>query len=493
MAQISPVRKSGRQRIPNKKYTIDAFEGLDILNSDSEVDLEALQQLQESKDDVDFPGDLVDGNEDEESRADGVSDGSAMLTPEEEYEDADSYASSDPGERGLRNTSTGQKRKPREQNSTRDADVHSRGMIEKLMKADHEKSRIRLLAGSGIEDILHVVRSRDQWAADPTLPCRKKMCHQFSHTDEKRQMEATVGWDWYYDQGGRESFAEKQKVKTLSLEEGVAYLPKATHSGLSFLIGPYGMQQVKTLALSQSLDLEKACYTASGSSEQGLKGFKSCKKRRHGWMVNVGTRVRCLDWAPNHHGDAQYLALAVAKASTSTRPATPSEAPAFTPSCPTPSGVQIWAFDASDNSMSSTGPPSLQQVLCTEWGEIIQLKWCPVPRATRNEDALGKISIGLLAGIWGDGCARVLDVQLEKEQGAVTSYRKSRHDRLLEVREMVTDYPNNNSKSPVSGVFRKLSTPTSRECRARRHQAGHHMPYLAFGHRSRHRVLEWCP
>ena len=467
MAQTNSIRKSGRQRAPNKKYTVDAFEGLDILSSESEVDLEARQQLQDLKNDDDFPEDHIDGNEDEESLADGVSDGSAILTPEEEYEDANSYASSDSGGRGHQDTSKGRRRKSRGYTSTRVSDVHSRGMVENLMKADHEKSRLRLFAGSGVEDIVHVVRSRDQWAADPTLPSREKLCHQVSHTDEKRQMEATVGWDWYYDQGGRDSFAEKQNVRMLSLEEGVAYLPKATNSGLSFLMGPYGRQQVSSLAMSESLGLEKTWFTASEPSEKPVEGSESHKRRRLGWMLNVGTRVRCLDWAPNHHGKLQYLALAVAKASTSTCPATPNEAPAFTPSSPAPSGVQIWAFETSNNSAGASRPPELQQVLCTDWGEVNQLTWCPVPRAERNEDAIGRISVGLLAGIWGDGCARVLDVQLEKEQGVVTSYCKLRHGQLLEVCEMIAD--NNNSKGGVGSIFGQLSAFTPWRYRARKY------------------------
>ncbi|KAL9068620.1 MAG: hypothetical protein Q9161_006058 [Pseudevernia consocians] len=424
MDQTNPVRKSGRQRVPNKRYAVDAFEGLDILSSDSEVDLEVLQQLQDSKNDDDFPENNIEGNDDEESLADEVSDGSAILTPEEEYEDAHSYASSDPEEPDLRGTSKGKKRKLRNYTSNQDVDVHSRGMLENTVRADYERSRVEWFSGSGVEDIVHVIRSRDQWAAEPTLPCRLNMCHQVSHTDEKRQMEATVGWDWYYDQGGRESFAEKQKVRTLSIEESVAYVPKPTHSSHSFLMGPYGRQKVFTLALSQTQGLEEACDNTSGLSEQHSEEFRSSKTQRLGWMLNVGTRVRCLDWAPNHYRNTQYLALAVAQASISTRAATPIEAPAFTPSCPAPSSVQIWAFDASNNSMNSTRPPELQQVLCTDWGEITQLKWCPVPRTERNEDTLGKISIGLLAGIWGDGCARVLDVQLEKGQAANTSYCK---------------------------------------------------------------------
>lgn len=427
MAQANSIRKSGRQRVPNKKYSVDAFEGLDILNSDSEVDLEVLQQLQDSKNDDDFPEDLVDGKEDEESLADGISDGSAVLTPEEEYEDAHSYANSDPEEADLEGNAKGHKRKPRDHTSYQNANVHSRGVFEYPIRPDYERSRLTMFSGSGVEDILHVVRSRDQWATDPTLPRRDNMCHQVSHTNEKRQMEATVGWDWYYDQGGREFFAEKQEVRPLSLEEGVSYMSKPMNSSHSFLMGPYGRQKVFTLALAQTIGLEEAWETASRSTEKKPEDLGSIKGQRRGWMLNVGTRVRCVDWAPNHYGDTQYLALTVAKALTSTRAETPVKAPAFTPSLPTPSSVQIWAFDASDSLMGSARPPQLKKVLCTEWGEITQLKWCPVPRAKRNEDGLDSISVGLLAGIWGDGCARVLDIQLEKEQGASTSYCKFCH------------------------------------------------------------------
>ena len=469
MAETDTVRKSGRKRIPNKKYTIDAIEGLDILNSDSEVEIEIQQQLQESKNDVDFPEDHIDRHEDEESLADdGASDGSPILTPEEEHEDPHSYASPDPEEHPLRDSfkghnlksrdyisnldasplleehplgdsSKGHKPKSRDYVSNLDANTHSRGMLENLIKNDSERSRVKLFSGLGVEDILHIVRSRDQWAVDPTLPSRKRMRYQVSHTYEKRQMEATVGWDWYYDQGGRELFAKKQKVQVLSLEEGVSYLPKAMYSSLSFLMGPYGRQKVFTLRLSQSLGLEEAWRTASELAEHNLKESESHTSRRLGWMLNVGTRVRCLDWAPNHDGETQYLALAVAKASTSTSAAMPSEAPAFTPSSPSPSNIQIWAFNAADNSIESTRPPELQLVLCTDWGEITQLKWCPVPRVRRNEDTLGKISIGLLAGVWGDGFARVLDVQLEKGQGAITSYCKFHYYESLRVCRIATN------------------------------------------------------
>ena len=427
MAQTNSVRKSGRQRVPNKKYNVDVFESLDIFDSDSEPDVRVLQRLQDSRNDDDFPENHADRNDDEESLAEDVSDGSAILTPEQQYEDAQSYASSDPDELGTRGAPKGRKRKPKDHTSNQDANVHSRGMLENPTKADPERSRIKLFSGSGVEDILHIVRSRDQWAADPTLPRSENMCHQVSHTEDKRQMEATVGWDWYYVQGGRELFAVNQKSRTLSLEEGLAYKPVPPQSSHSLLMGPYGRQKVFDLSLWQSLGLEEAWNTASGSSGCVQADFRSSKRPRFGWMLNVGRHVRCLGWAPNHYGEAQYLALAVATASTSDHSATPIQAPAFTPSCAAPSSIQIWAFSTSNNSTGPTRPPDLQMVLCTQWGEITQLKWCPVPRAKRDEDALGKIPIGLLAGIWGDGCARILDVQLEKVHSVETSYCKLGH------------------------------------------------------------------
>ena len=451
MARTTPVRRSGRRRLPNQKYTTDAFKFLDSFKSDSEGDFEVRQQLQDSKD-SDFP-DHHEKNDDEGSLADGVSDGSAVLTPERVDDDGHSHASSE-HEELTRGTIKGKKRTPRGQFSSHDANFRSRGMPEGLMRTDHERSRVKLFSGSGIEDVLHVLRSREQWAADPTLPHREKLSYSFSPTDEKRHMESTVGWDWYYDEGGRDYFAEKQRMRSLSLEEGINYIPKLTNDNFRFLMGPYGSQKLFTLAVSQCVGIEEAWRNDSSASKvKDLEGTRSSKRRRLGWILNVGTRVRCLDWAPNHHSATQYLALTVAKASTSTRAPTPLEAPAFNPSCAAPSSIQIWAFHLSENSMGPNCAPELRQVLCTEWGEITQLKWCPVPRIIRDEDALGKVSVGLLAGIWGDGCARVLDVQLQRHQTTVTSYCKFCHHDSLQVRGMVTNHSYDNSKCPISSIF----------------------------------------
>lgn len=45
-----------------------------------------------------------------------------------------------------------------------------------------------------------------------------------------------------------------------------------------------------------------------------------------------------------------------------------------------------------------------------------------MPRKPRDEVSRGKVSIGLLAGIWGDDNMRVFDIQLNIDESRGTSY-----------------------------------------------------------------------
>ena len=414
MTNATPTRRSGRERVPNKKYTNDAFEGLDILSSDSEEEeLAVLEQLQDAEDDEDFPeAQAAVEPEDESSPAEEeISDGSGIKTPVEEYEDAHSYASTD-GEEPISDKVASRKG----HRAQRDPNVHSRGMPENPFSSEGKYTRINLFAGQGAEDIAHIVKSRDQWAMDPTLPRRSKLCHLFFQTEEKRQMEATIGWDWYYDQGGREFFARRQSFRLLNVKEAADYIPEPTYKSHSFLMGPYGKQKLLTLSPSQSVVLDPALSKAGPVMAWQLPegNARRDKRRGDGWMLNVGTRVRCLDWAPNHDGGTQYLAIAVAPSKSSLGGGFSNEAPSFTPSPSTPASIQVWAFATTsapetESSLDSERNPELRTVIASEWGFVSQLKWCPVPRNPRNQDVHchTSTSIGLLAGVWGDGYARV--------------------------------------------------------------------------------------
>ncbi|KAI9872556.1 MAG: hypothetical protein M1830_001481, partial [Pleopsidium flavum] len=94
MVDVDPTRRSGRKRKANKKYSVDAFEGLDLLSTDSEAGTDA-QALEDPEDDEDFViEDVADGaktpEEDDLAMAEGsqASDGSAVATPVEDDGDA---------------------------------------------------------------------------------------------------------------------------------------------------------------------------------------------------------------------------------------------------------------------------------------------------------------------------------------------------------------------------------------------------------------------
>lgn len=422
MTDASPQRRSKRQRVPNKKYSNDGLEVLNaVLSSDSE-DEEILQQQLLKDDSEDFPIDQIgeeedgDSDDDEESLAKEVSEGSEILTPVEGNEDAQSYASSDPG-------SPNAPRASRRRIKIRlppAANCRSRGMPENIWRKDVAQDMISLFTGGSEEDVSHFINSKTQWAADPILPHRSHLRYGVSHTHEKRQMESTVGWDWYYDQGGRELFAEKQNVQRLTSDEATKYTYPAV-SDKEVLMGPYGRQTKFILSPLQSLELDQAWSSTEDSP----------KRRRHGWMLNVSSRVRCLEWAPNHNSSMQYLALVTAPlAKTQHSFTTP---PAFTPMSG-PSAIQLWAVPTSRTTEEDVDKPALQLVLCTDWGEIRQLKWCPVPRefresATTEASNTSLLSCGLLAVVFSDGKVRVLDIQLEGEVGLSTPYKVQKFTR----------------------------------------------------------------
>lgn len=445
-----PTRKSGRTRKANKKYTVDAFEGLDILGSDSETEAEAHVE-DDFADDGDSAfenlADAVDSPEGDDSSVaedTGASDRSDVATPVEENEDA--MAVDDP-EEAVKAMQGQPLKKSRRHGSSRiksmsdTQDVRFRGMPDPTTHAGKDILFSHLF-GTGTEEIVNMARSRDKWASDPILPVRQVnergsggMCHSFSHTEEQRTMEATVGWDWYYDHGGKDRLTKRQKIRQLNHDEGHTYLPQSTKGSQSFLIGPYGDQNLCTLEIGKVFNLEKAwSYTNGPPKEADGKGT-SRKGRREGWILNVGRKIKCMDWAPNQDGSIQLLALStssttqISPQTNSQKHGVPLKAPAFTPAPPTSASIQIWAFYAStetgrEGSLDLKRDPKLQMVICSEWGDVKQLKWCSTPREPRDADSKGKVALGLLAGLWGDGRVKVLDLEIDTDLNLPTRYGK---------------------------------------------------------------------
>lgn len=433
-----PVRKSGRQPKP-KKFSNDEITDFDIiLSSASEEEVEALQHLAESSNDEEFDSDQAaeeadNPDEDVLSSADAASDGSGIATPVEDFDDAASYASVDlTRAREDGDLLTTHRTKDYDyvysKRKKLEAGTHSRGIADPVRSyAKGAKGEfLYSLYGNATQDLVHAARSRDQWSEDVALPTRpdvrgtRGMRHLFSHNAEKRQWEATEGWDWYHNHGGQQRFAEVQRSHTLISEEGIRYVPQPSHAQRTVFMGPYGRQTRFDLSTFQSMFLDEPWEHApplDGSEEQNAEPRKP-QKQKDGWLLNVGTGVRCLEWAPNHSGDAQYLAVSTLQPKDIEKIGQLKFSPAFNAQS-FPSSIQIWSFPSSERSFRETSidphhPPRLRMVICTEWGDPKHLRWCPMPREFReNDHQEGNSPIGLLAGVWSDGHVRVLDIHLE--------------------------------------------------------------------------------
>ena len=416
MANSSPVRRSGRQRQINRRYSFDPFEELDIASSDSDRDGMLTRQLIDEGKDSQLITHVADVPDLNNMPVEDASDGSEVVTPDEESMDESDVSYDTAGDLNSKpKRSLTQKAIRWRLRKERTRHEHFRGLMNHEKHTHGKETILKQLFGPDPKDWVHVLRSRDQWLNNPSLPKRTAnengvggMCYLFSHTEEKRKMEAGVGWDWYYDQGGRELFNEMQNLRVLTSDEGIAYIPKSSKLKHRFLLGPYGKQKVFDLAAGQNLCLDE------GLDSPGEAELRKNQVKRDGWILNVGTAVRCLDWTTNQD-DIQYLAIATSRPKHVTLELS-KVSPAYTPSPPIQSSIQIWEFAAGHSYhdfLDSQRPPKLRLVICTEWGDVKQAKWCPMPRIFREGDSHGKVSLGLMAGIWTDGHVRVLDVQLD--------------------------------------------------------------------------------
>lgn len=486
---MPPARRPGRLDGARTKYTNDPFEAAGICaDSASEDDISDRprkrrgrgRKRQEDSSDEDFAETELGREEklrsdespdDEDAPLPGkineLDEGSEMFDDDEESlnEEAASVTKSRPSK----------KRRPV---AFHRDETHNRGIwnpMEHVSKSMH----LKLTFGTDDRDLLATIYGRDRWyrGIDSALPSRISLDEAESLGDygpgktfgvagEDMEMEAMTGWDWYYDDnlGGR--FRKRQRIE--SIDEQTArqrYLPRPQKREHTVIIGPVDNQKVFHLQQNECLDFGEAWNDSRPRKKRGRKRRDedaeeappsveakeepseeppvNQKRPREGWILNMGNKVQCLAWAPNQDGDTQYLAIAV--------PITeqqkdehrvggePIGAPAFTPSEPYPAALQIWSFEASKDggltkSLDMSRKPKLRLVICTDWGDIRRIAWCPMARRRRDEDDKdGSHSLGLLAGIWGDGAVRVLDVKLGSISDSTEFCKDSRHPRLSNI------------------------------------------------------------
>ena len=309
-------------------------------------------------------------------------------------------------------------------------ETHSRGIMD---PKNHVSKFMHYIStfGSDDRDLGPIVHARGRWRynRDATFPSRMSLEQVTGESDlplgptygmlaEEMEKERTRGWDWYYSQEAAGAF--KQKQLTTKIKEGDArriYLPDCESKKHTILMGPADAQSAFHLGYHESLDISEAW-----GDKKAKSSVPSDTKMREGWLLSIGHKINCMAWAPNQDFSSQYLAVAspITSEQKTKTGGKPEPVSTFRPSLPYPSALQLWEFKGRKageitDTLDMSFKPRLRLVICSDWGDLRRMAWCPAGRECRDSDnADDKKNIGLLATLWGDGKLRILDVKIQK-------------------------------------------------------------------------------
>lgn len=433
---MAPGRAPRRAAAATQKYTVDAFDSIKdlvVASSDSGSDTESDTALDDAKD-PEVPAAIVE--EAIEEGDDVVSEGELVNTSDEERAvrhskntEIDDIVDFDVREKRVQP-------QPRKR-LVDESEIHAlpafstegqkpgqlgrgrvtRGIPETFSKKGKELRVIQSI-GPGEEDLVAHVQTREKWLNDVTLPSRKTrkdrsggLHHSFYHPEEQRQKEIQQGWEWYHEQGGRDFFQKYQRIGILHGDQGREDFERPLSSSDPFLTGPPQQPKLFTgLTPGAAVNTGDAWINASGHKE------------KHSWVFAAGGRVQCLEWVPNQAGCYQYLAVTVVPENKSR---IPKKSYAYSESS-YGAHLQIWEFASlpplrnESAAIDFSKRPWLRAVFSFDWGMIKKMRWCPLP--TRARQGVEDIQLGLLAGVWDDGKARILDLQIPNGKPHETQY-----------------------------------------------------------------------
>ncbi|QDS75380.1 hypothetical protein FKW77_002598 [Venturia effusa] len=436
---MAPGRAPRRAAAAVKKYTDDAFASIKelvVASSDSGSDTAESDTSSHDPNDPEVPATIVEeaveeADEDNSGEDDHTSDEErARRHSKHTIEDVVDFDALD------KRISNQQKRvrrvdeteiyalpafstegqRPGQLGLTRRARI-TRGIPETFAKKGKELRVIQTI-GPGEEDLVAHVKTRDRWLNDVTLPSRKTrkdgsggLHNSFFYPDDQQQREISQGWEWYHEQGGHDFFQERQGIEILHVDQGCKDFEQSLRPTDSFLMGP--VQQPK---LFTSLKPGEAVNTGDAWVDT------SSHKAKQSWALAVGGRVQCLEWIPNQSGCYQYLAVTVVPKN---KPSMSGESYAYSEYF-YGAHLQIWELASlptlrnESAAVDYSKKPWLRAVFSFDWGMVKKMKFCPVP--TRNQQGVKDIQLGLLAAIWDDGRARILDLQIPDGKPHETQY-----------------------------------------------------------------------
>ncbi|KIW54337.1 hypothetical protein PV05_06701 [Exophiala xenobiotica] len=437
------TRRSGRQRKANPKYANDGWdkETLRVLRASSESSGSSPDEASRPEESQEKITRIARDGEVSSNEVDNVSVDTPVLsqssdveTPDEDDEDMGMASDEDEPENGRprpRPTPQAQRRMPG--TDVVNATTRSRGLAP-IRDRGAKHSIYSYTFGPDVEDLQDVLRARDTWlkGRDATLPSRLTLSVALNQSDTSGQhgsQTATAGRSKHCASNVSDSWIDSvlshqilTQPQDLELYEKYFLRHKPSHS---VVLGPFDRQQQYTLDYCSPLDFGWAWPKSGGSADD--QASYSGERYHQGWLINVGERVNCLTWAPQHEG-VQYLAVATRCTSAQRHLAAGKEdlRPAFHPSPLFPSAIQIWAFSTKETDIPGVRTfamnlkPKLVMVVCTEWGNIRAVKWCPLDHPpTQNSTSDSKSTpLGLLGILSADGCAHILGIPCPPNQSS---------------------------------------------------------------------------
>ena len=425
---VTPTRRSGRQTRPNMRYSYVAFEG-ELSDSDSGPDHENLADGPEndafSLDDVQEASEngALDLSEDDDLISDtgGPGDGKDHSEAFGDTSEANTRSIETIPEELKHLSQQSRFRISSRQRKVQRSDLHSQG-VHYASKSTAKHFMAAYTFGRTRYDVELFLKTVKKWFPRITLPSRQPDAEgvggmgpsYFTPRDTPKSIQKGASW-----------FLEHQICDVVEPNATGAIDDKTT---IHLIAGPF--QEARAIALSPFKSVSVQSLWKCGNEHKVNDDIPfPVPSARNGWILNVGRPVRCLDWAPNHDGLSQYLAVCTIAEDFGSFESTETDCRnAYVPSPQTPDSIQIWRFKGLATSLRDSWTvhrgeePSLTNVLSLKFGAVMDLKWCPDYQASvQFEDAYEK-NIGLLAILTGDGSVRILNVPCPSSIG-VTEYQ----------------------------------------------------------------------
>ncbi|KAB8338704.1 hypothetical protein FH972_021649 [Carpinus fangiana] len=397
-------RRPARQRKPNPKYAHDALVGYESLEDTiGDVELPDSDSGDDFAEDVHAEPDDIEGDDlsvasddvDSQSREDDERLSDVL-------EDEDELPGLTNGDvtrrRSISNQGPSQQfpaAEGSEVDSYSDLEKHSRGVTLDRKRPGRDPGG-NMMIGDDPAEAAALVQAKDAFFVEVTLPNRQIA------VDYPGMEPPSWTKDANSDRGGWEvTLAQSQQMIPLDGTAVQRYTTGRCHKPI--LTGP--PRQVKVTSLPPQ---EAKCIDSLGTTDGSTSAQTG---HRPAWLLNIGEAVQCLEWAPNRKDGRHFLAVATIP------PVLPE---LFGPSAPTPAAIEIWEFQAATQpradlaaTMNMTMPPRRRQVLCVEFGPVIQMRWGPKTTSHSSGD------LGLLAVVGTDGHLRVVSVSSSEQPAAL--------------------------------------------------------------------------